>query len=997
MFSLPTVIGIILVYFLFLFFVAQFFERPSGVGTKMANSPSVYALSLAVYCTMWTYYGSVGLAGKSGLLYLTIYLGPTLGIVMWWYTLRKLVRMKKSYHITSLTDFLVARYSKSAALGAATTLFVVIGIIPYIALQLKAITSTVALMTANGGSSQDSMNFVGPLVVVLMIVFTVMFGLRRLDPTERHPGMIMTLSVESIIKLVGFMAAGFFVVFYLYSGPMDIYHRVQDVYTQSTPFFGNSGAKEVGTWVTLLILASSAILFLPRQFHVAVVENANEKHILRALWMFPLYMVLINLFVLPIAVGGMALNEGALQMDTLVLSLPIQKGVAWLSILVFIGGISAGAGMIAVETMTLSTMIVNSLFLPVIHKVDALAPLKKKLLLQKWFAAALCIVLGYGYTLAVGDSYALVAMGLISFAAVFQFAPAIIGGLFWKRGNLGGAALGIGLGFAMWFYTLFLPAFMKSGFISDDLLIHGLFGLSWLRPESLFGLGGLHPHTHSMIWTMFFNIGGYLVGSVLYQASEEENQTAHDVVDILHGKKVVSNYGKQKQVSLATKGKKIVAFLKEYFDDDSAETIMNQCLVSCEIDQKRSTIAITQLAELHSDLEKRMAGVLGTAVAHSALKDAALIAEEEKTSLSQVYGEMLADLHISPNELVERIDFYKERQELLSQQALDLEKKLEERDRENLEKTKEVFEANSQLKKEINEKVKAQSEREKLNQQLVETARSAGMAEIATSVLHNVGNVLNSVNVSAEMAATRLGASKVDRLKQLADLIVENGDCLATFFTENEKGLKVPAYLEKLADNLVNENHKVKSEIFELMRNIDHIKSIVSMQQSYARVSDICEDIRVQDLIADAIRINQSSLDRHGIRVESDCDDAPEFSLEKNKILQVLVNLVGNAKNALENKENDKLIQISFRVGNDGFFEIKVEDNGVGIPPDNLEKIFQHGFTTRKDGHGFGLHHGANTAKESGGALLVESNGEGKGSRFTLRWPTGEAIGQLAA
>ena len=437
MFNPLIVITVICLYVGFLFFIALWVERKSSVGKNIGNNPVVYSLSLAVFCTAWTYYGSVGKAATSGMLFLTIYLGPTIAIILWWTLIRKMVRIKNTYRITSIADFISARYGKSRRLAAIATIVAVTGITPYIALQLKAVISTFGVITTRADSASNTLFSldVGPIVVILMIVFTIIFGVRRLDPTERHQGMIVALAVECIVKLIAFLAAGIFVTYFLFDGFNDIFQRLPDSFFTNNIETGEQNVSFYITWTTYLILAMSAGMFLPRQFHVSVIENFDEKHIKTAMWLFPLYMLLINLFVFPIAMGGLLKGFPIKEADIFVLALPLHSGQKWLSLLVFIGGFSAATGMMMISSMTMATMITNHLLLPLTDWVKRLDFLKRYLLQCRWVAVATYILVGYWFELRVGESLMLVNMGMISFAAVLQFAPSIVGGLLLETGE----------------------------------------------------------------------------------------------------------------------------------------------------------------------------------------------------------------------------------------------------------------------------------------------------------------------------------------------------------------------------------------------------------------------------------------------------------------------------------------------------------------------------------------------------------------------------------
>jgi PAS domain S-box-containing protein len=288
----------------------------------------------------------------------------------------------------------------------------------------------------------------------------------------------------------------------------------------------------------------------------------------------------------------------------------------------------------------------------------------------------------------------------------------------------------------------------------------------------------------------------------------------------------------------------------------------------------------------------------------------------------------------------------------------------------------------------ITERKRAESDLEKMHRQLQEASRQAGMAEVATNVLHNVGNVLNSVNVSAALASEQIRNSKGVNLTKLAALFQEHKDDLAAFLTSDPKGTQVPGYLVTLAERMAEERALVLKELQSLSTNIEHIKDIVAMQQSYSKLSGVIEPLRLVDLVEDALRMNMAALGRHGAQVVREFTEVPPVLVEKHKVLQILVNLIRNAKYALDEAAHaDKCLTVRIAQNGTGFAHVSVTDNGIGIPPENLTRIFAHGFTTRKDGHGFGLHSAALAAKELGGRLTAQSDGAGKGATFILELP----------
>ena len=673
MFHPLTVILIIILYACILFLIALWVERRASTGKSPANNPVIYSLSLAVYCTAWTYYGSVGIAATSGLLFLTIYLGPTILMVLWWIVLRKLVRIKNMYRITSIADFISARYGKSELIAALVTLIAMVGIMPYIALQLKAIHSTFEIITASSGEKLPWVrSHAGLAVVILMTCFTIMIGVRRLDPTERHEGMIMALAAECIVKLAGLLAAGIFVTYFLFNGFGDIFQRIYESPFQQMMSIAGNNTSPYLTWMTYLLLAMAAILLLPRQFHVAVVENSNEKHILTAMWLFPIYLLLINIFVFPIAAGGLLKGYPTTAADNFVLQLPIDYGVKWLAMIVFLGGISAAVGMIMVSSVTLSTMMVNHLFLPMIRGIDSLAFLRKHLLECKWAAVAIVIFFGYGFEQKVVAPYMLVNIGIISFAAVLQFAPVVMGGIFWRGANKTGACLALAGGFLIWFYTLLVPSYIKSGHQYSGFLDKGPFGIEFLKPESLFGLSALEPLTHSVFWSLFFNIGFFVLGSLIFKQSPEEESQADEFVSILTTTPTLRHVPHQEAyVDLAAKTKEIENLLIEYFTIEEVKSNLSKCIHRLGLKGK-SKITIHELLALHGEVEKFLSGSIGAPAAHKAMTGSTIFSDRETRDLMNIYRQVLTDLRITPHELKLKVDYYQEKEQLLTAHAEEL-------------------------------------------------------------------------------------------------------------------------------------------------------------------------------------------------------------------------------------------------------------------------------------------------------------------------------------
>ncbi len=529
-----------LVYLLVLFAIAYHGDKRTEAGRGLEAKPYIYALSIAVYCTSWTFYGSVGRAAQTGVGFLPVYIGPTLSFVLGWFLLRKIIRISKAQRITSIADFIASRYGKSQVLGGLVTVIATIGIVPYISLQLKAVASSFDVLVHSPtlpDAPQSTLGFADTALVVTVVLalFSILFGTRHLDATEHHGGMIVAIAFESVVKLVAFLAVGLFVTFGLFDGFGDLFGQaLQRPDLAELMTFDAAGTN----WVTLTLLAMLAIICLPRQFQVTVVENVDESHLTKAMWMFPLYLLLINIFVLPIAFGGLLwFPNGEVDADTFVLALPMAEQRPLLALLVFIGGLSAATAMVIVAAVALSTMVSNDLVMPALIQMGRLqiaerTDLSSLLLGIRRSAILVILLLAYCYYRVVGDSYALVSIGLVSFAAAAQFAPVMLAGIFWRGGTRRGAIAGLSVGFAVWFYTLLLPSFARSGWIAESFLTAGPFGLEFLRPYALLGIEGMDPISHAMFWSMILNTGIFLVVSLLDRPSSLEQNQATLFVEV---------------------------------------------------------------------------------------------------------------------------------------------------------------------------------------------------------------------------------------------------------------------------------------------------------------------------------------------------------------------------------------------------------------------------------------------------------------------------------
>src|SRR5437764_9523354 len=527
-----VVIVLALGYIGLLFVIASY-----GDSTRMRGSVSrarmiIYPLSLAIYCTSWTFFGSVGLASRTGYDFLAIYVGPMLMIGLATPLILRVVRLAKAQNITSIADFIAARYGKHQGVAATVALIAIIGSIPYIALQLKAVSASLGTILTHlnmtTGTTQPVLGDIALFVALAMATFAVLFGTRHIDATEHQDGLILAIATESVIKLIAFVTVGVFVTFVMFDGPMALFAQAME-----TPRTAAVLTREP-VWSTLIVmtlLSTVAIVLVPRQFHVTVVENRSEAEIRRSAWLFPLYLVLINLFVIPIAIAGVLIfAPGAVDSDMFVLALPLRAGSEMLALVAFVGGLSAATAMVIVETVALAIMASNDIVVPfVLQRREAILSSQKDvgaiLLTVRRVAIFIILVFAYLYYRFAGEAQ-LASIGLLSFAAVAQLAPAFFGGLIWRNGTARGALAGMTAGIFVWTYTLLLPSFADAELVSKDILTLGPFGIMWLRPQHLLGLD-LPPLVHGVLWSLAFNVIGYIAASRAHAPSAIERLQAN--------------------------------------------------------------------------------------------------------------------------------------------------------------------------------------------------------------------------------------------------------------------------------------------------------------------------------------------------------------------------------------------------------------------------------------------------------------------------------------
>jgi signal transduction histidine kinase len=833
-----------------------------------------------------------------------------------WMVWQKIIRISKVHRITSIADFIASRYGKSSTLGGLVTIVAVIGVIPYIALQLKAISTGFLLINQYpeitvpfSFSELPVMGDPAFYIALLLAVFAILFGTRHLDATERHEGLVAAIAFESIVKLAAFLTVGIFVTYVFHNGFGDLFQKAAELAdSQNTGALNNSadGYGALGSYLTIsgrggsytdwgiyLFISMMAIIFLPRQFQVTVVENVNEEHLNKAIWLFPLYLLAINIFVLPIAFSGvLRFPDGSVDADTCVLALPMVERQQLITLIVYLGGMSAATGMVIVETIALSTMICNDLVMPVLLRLPIEALGRRQdysgvLLTIRRCSIILVLLLGYIYFHIIGEFYGLVSLGLGSFAAVAQFAPALLGGIFWKGGTRTGAICGLLAGFVVWTYTLFLPSLVQAGIISQDFVARGPWSVELLKPFQLFGLQHFDRISHSVFWSMLANLGFYIGVSILSRPRAIEATQAALFVDVF-------KYSGKAGESHFWRGTANFPDLKSLLTRFLGKRRTDAALADYADKRKLSwNYLVTADSNLVSYAERLLAGAIGSA---SARVMVASVVKEESLGIEEV-------LNI-------------------------------------LDETRQVIAYSRELEK-------ATAELQEANRRLKDLDRLKD--EFISTVTHELRTPLTSVRSLAEILHANPEIDQ-DQHKSFTGIIIKESERLTRLI------------------NQVLDYEKIES----------------------AQMDWVIASTDIKEIIRDAVASTRQLVEDKNITIDYELSDhPPPISGDRDRLVQVMVNLISNAVKFCDSDRGKIVIRMK---SSDKNIQVDVQDNGIGIKAEDQKKIFEK-FQQVKDptkgrpyGTGIGLTISKRIIDFHHGRIWVESK-PGQGSTFSFSLP----------
>ncbi len=978
------ILSIVVGYLLFLFGVAYWAERSRRLRHPRLQMLT-YVLTASVYCTAWTFYGSVGLAANRGLEFLTIYLGPALIALLWPVLLRRLVRVAKEQRITSISDFISSRYGKSAPLGALVAGLVVVGLIPYIALQLQAVSQSFKLIL----HQETILELFDPtlLVAVVLGVFGILFGARNPDFTQAQRGLLSAVAVESVVKLLAFLTAGAWVTWVLFGGIGDIFGRaLADPEIRRLLTLGDAPTASFTRWAALLVVSMMAVMFLPRQFHVLVVQNQDERHVAAASWMFPLYLFLINLFVLPIAFAGLLLLPRA-QADHFVLLLPLSAENAALSILVFLGGFSAATAMIVVDSLALSKMLTNDIVVPILLR-NRSRDLYRASLRSMRLCILLVVFLGYGWAALAGGRFLLVEMGLLSFVAVTQCAPAILLGLVWPRANRRGAFAGITAGFGLWFYTLIVPVLVKEGVLGSAILEVGLLGQGWLRPTQLFGLTGLDSVSHGLFWSLLVNLTAYALISLATRQDAEERLQAAAFTGRFPGVPTMP-------VGAILTPREIERIVHHYVGGPDAAIIAGEILGTKAPDE----LTPPELLELRIRLEKRLAASLGAAAARFIVEDRFTLSKGEAERLVESFQELRHSLRTTEEEVrrterllasvVRSVDdcivttdirgrlvtvnpagerlFGASQGELAGAPWWEL---LATGPGVSGERAGGAFQGAYAWKGDVRARTRA--------------GREFPTHLAVTPIFDPGGQVLGTVGVLRDLTEQHEMQRRLIHQETLASL----GQMAAGVAHE----IRNPLGGIKMAMAVLAKHNgdALSREMTESMRSgVADIESIVSHLLDYTRETRLDrQPFDVERIVREVVQALGS--DARARSVALSCSQTFPSGVvglvDGPRVRQVLTNLVRNAIEAAERRPGGR-VEVTCH-GRDGAILFHVVDNGIGMTSEERERMFLPFFTTKPTGTGLGLAIVKKIVDLHGGEINVASE-PGWGTRVAITLPMG--------
>lgn len=952
-----------------LFTVAQWSQSSQILAKKVRLSSHTYSLSLAVFCTSWTFFGSIGLSTTQGIFPVAIHLGATMAFVFLTPLLQKMVLIKNEFHSTSIADFISMRYHRSQALAALISSICLLGIVPYLTIQLKSVVTSFQLLAVKSASNTVLLENFDIFVVLMMAFFTIIFGVRHLDPTEKHPGMMVSLAFESLFKLFALLIAGFWVCYILNTEIFSLFKLTADLDLQQ-----NMRDLSAQNWLSFILLGAIGILTLPSQFHASVVECGNTRFIDKARWLFPLYLLIINIFILPIALAGILQNESIISADLLLLTLPLSNNQALVSIVVFLGGFAAATGIVMLGAMTLSTMLTNHIMMPTILHFSKLHRLKGYILQIRWLMVFIVLLLSLFYYRAIGDSEFIVKIGSISFVACIQFAPALIGGLIWREGNLKGAIAGLSAGAALWFYSSLLPSVIRSGWLDWSILEQDSGFFYWFNPEHFFAIEQATPLTNSLVWSLLINTLLYIGVSLFTRMSDEERKIADQFINtknIYHSSFLVQS--EPNIIELEAKTALIQSLFKQYMPQKMANDKLQFCLNKAQIGNKEK-INIAELSILKNSALNALAGVIGMASAHHAFSRINVITYGEQAQLASYFSRFLAHLQLSPKELVKQVNFHQQKRELLenhASQQLSVINKLEIEVEQRLKAEQETLSLNEELEQRVEQRTQQLSQiNDELSQTLVELKQTQAQLlenEKMASLGGLVAGVAHEVNTPIGVVLTSIS------------FMQEKSNIIADALTQQKLTSK---QLLQFTEELDQGFHLSLSNIKRAVKLIESFKLI-----AVDSVVDDAREINLHHYLQDILSSLKPKFKQSNITIDLNCPEDITIFSYPGALAQITNNLVINSLLHAFKPEQSGKVTISAHQ-QENTVTLLYYDDGCTLDDESKAHLFDPFYTTKrgKGGSGLGAHIVYNLVVQrlKGNIELITKHDKGKTFKIVI-------------
>ncbi|MET0064784.1 MAG: ATP-binding protein [Candidatus Thiodiazotropha sp.] len=965
--------GISFAYLALLFLIA--FAADSGrIPERLIRHPLTYVLSLGVYATTWTYYGSVGFAQEQGYLFLTIYLGVTLAFALTPILFQPILRLTREYQLTSLADLFAFRYRSQLA-GILVTLFMLVGTLPYIALQIRAVTDSLQVVTQDVPPRTLALSF-----CITLVVFAILFGARHSTSRERHRGLVVAIAFESMVKLVALLAIGLTALYGVFDG-FDGLNQWLAAHPEEQQKLVDPVRE--GPWATLLLLAFAAAFLLPRQFHMLFAENLEPGALRTASWAFPLFLLLINLPIPLILWGGKALGL-SLEADFFALGIGLEQGPSWVPVLTFIGGVSSASAMMIITTLALSSMTLNHILLPT-NFPDPAVNLYRWLLLGRRLLIGIIIMAGYGFYILLEKHEGLVQLGLISFVAVAQFLPGVVGLLYWRRATRTGFILGLLAGIIVWSATLLLPLLESSGFVRTE------FDIPALRLAS-----GMDQWEFATFWSLAINALLFVFGSLVSAQSMGEKEAANACCS----------------ESLVPLGGMVNAGSTEQFTKQLSQMLGHEAgqrevaLALRDLGLSPTETRPSQLRRLRERIERNLSGLLGPQLAHMIINRRLQLDAHTQTALADSMRFIEDQLEHSRSRLRGLSADLDNLRRYHRQILLDLPLGVCTIDRL---RTVTIW----NLAMEVMTNVSA---RDAIGVSLHRLPAPwghllAGFATASDEHIHhlevnhngksrwfNLHKAAIPAPLPVDHPVEEARTSQVILMEDLTDLEtleaeLAHSERLASIGrlaagVAHEIGNPVTG-IASLAQNLRDEDDPeiIRESIQEILNQTQRITAIVKTLMNFSRSGRIGMDTQnftVREMVDEAIRLVK--LTQHGRQIDchNQCDSALTLEADRQAISQVLVNILTNACDASNPGAQVKVVARNI----EDLLRIEVEDQGEGIPEEHISYIFEPFFTTKSpgEGTGLGLAIAYKIVSDHHGSISIESEKE-RGTRVTMDIP----------